>query len=101
MTLRECKPTLGSVAELTAAVVFGTLVISSPRVRADSRQTDSRIQIGYEIAPVELNLKGLNPAPVGIGSYIVNAQRLQRPRKEPLFTGTHSLGSFRAAHSVP
>jgi hypothetical protein len=34
----------------------------------------SKIQIGYTIAPVPLNLKGKNPALVGLGSYIVNAQ---------------------------
>jgi hypothetical protein len=34
----------------------------------------SKIQIGYRIAPVPLNLKGKNPALVGLGSYIVNAQ---------------------------
>jgi hypothetical protein len=35
---------------------------------------DSRIQRGFELAPVELDMKGLNPALVGVGSYIVNAQ---------------------------
>src|SRR5436190_23191508 len=34
----------------------------------------SRIQRGAEIAPVPLNMKGLNPALVREGSYIVNAQ---------------------------
>ena len=34
----------------------------------------SKIQIGYQIAPVPLNLEGKNPALVGLGSYIVNAQ---------------------------
>ena len=34
----------------------------------------SKIQIGYTIAPVPLNLKGKNPSLVGLGSYIVNAQ---------------------------
>ena len=34
---------------------------------------NSRIQIGYEIAPVPLNLAGLDPALVGLGSYIINA----------------------------
>lgn len=74
MTLRNCKSSLASVAGLTAAATFGTLISMSPHVRADSTQTDSRIQIGYNIAPVKLNVKGLNPALVGIGSYIVNAQ---------------------------
>jgi hypothetical protein len=34
----------------------------------------SKIQRGAEIAPVPLNMKGLNPALVREGSYIVNAQ---------------------------
>ena len=37
-------------------------------------QGDSQVKRGYEIAPVPLNLGGLNPALVGTGSYIVNAQ---------------------------
>ena len=34
----------------------------------------SKIQIGYAIAPVPLDLQGKNPALVGLGSYVVNAQ---------------------------
>jgi hypothetical protein len=41
---------------------------------ADGPEGDSRIQIGFRIAPVPLNLEGKNPALVGLGSYIVNAQ---------------------------
>jgi hypothetical protein len=74
MTLRQCKPGLRAVAALALAAVFVTLVTMSSRVRAGSPEGDSRIQIGYDITPVKLNLKGLNPALVGIGSYIVNAQ---------------------------
>jgi hypothetical protein len=37
-------------------------------------QGASRIQRGAQIAPVPLNMKGLNPALVREGSYIVNAQ---------------------------
>jgi len=37
-------------------------------------QGNSQIQRGYAIAPVPLNTTGLNPALVGEGSYIVNAQ---------------------------
>lgn len=74
MTLKHLKSVTASAAALTATIFAGTMMIHSPRVHADSSQTDSRIQIGYNIAPVKLNLKGLNPALVGIGSYIVNAQ---------------------------
>jgi len=35
---------------------------------------NSKIQIGFTIAPVPLDLQGKNPALVGLGSYIVNAQ---------------------------
>jgi hypothetical protein len=35
---------------------------------------ESRILKGFQIAPVKLNLRRLNPALVGLGSYIVNAQ---------------------------
>ena len=34
----------------------------------------SKIQIGFAIAPVPLDMAGKNPALVGLGSYIVNAQ---------------------------
>src|SRR5215467_12176507 len=75
MKLEPLKPVMGSAAAaLTMAVLAGTMMITSPRVHADSSQTDSRIQIGFNIAPVKLNMKGLNPALVGVGSYIVNAQ---------------------------
>src|SRR5215471_21619439 len=60
------------VAAAIALVGFGASSLTS--LRADSSNTDSRIQIGFNIAPVKLNMNGLNPALVGIGSYIVNAQ---------------------------
>lgn len=53
------------------------IVGSSPASAQGAPQGDnehSKIQIGFTIAPVPLNLKGKNPALVGLGSYIVNAQ---------------------------
>lgn len=41
--------------------------------RASTQGLDSRIAIGYEITPVQLNLRGSNRALVGLGSYLVNA----------------------------
>jgi hypothetical protein len=38
------------------------------------RNLENEIQIGFDIAPVPLNLQGKNRALVGLGSYIVNAQ---------------------------
>jgi hypothetical protein len=40
----------------------------------EGRDSESRIQTGFAIAPVSLNLQGKNRALVGLGSYIVNAQ---------------------------
>ncbi len=74
MALRQRKCILGSVAAFTVATLAGAMMVTFSPARADSSQTDSRIQIGYNIAPVTLNTNGLNPALVGIGSYIVNAQ---------------------------
>lgn len=42
--------------------------------RGHAQGLDSRVTRGMDIAPVPLNLSGLNPALVGTGSYIVNAQ---------------------------
>jgi hypothetical protein len=39
-----------------------------------SASESSRIQIGLQVAPVPLDMTGKNPALVGLGSYIVNAQ---------------------------
>jgi hypothetical protein len=61
---------VGAVAAFGVVVgvaIFGTSVQSHA-------QGASQIQRGYEIAPVPLNMTGLNPALVGLGSYIVNAQ---------------------------
>ena len=52
--------------------LFFVLSAGAQNGNSDSGEI-ARIQIGYEIAPVPLNLAGLNPALVGLGSYIVNA----------------------------
>src|SRR5215472_16842613 len=66
---------VGVVATVGAVVLAGML--SSPR-RAeaidDDERGESKIQRGFEIAPVPLNLAGKDRALVGLGSYIVNAQ---------------------------
>ena len=62
------------------AVVFCTLIVSVVFLFAGKAQggqsattgPDSRIQAGFEAAPVPLNMAGKNPALVGLGSYLVN-----------------------------
>jgi hypothetical protein len=51
-------------------VAIGAAIFSAAAVEA---QGESQVRQGYEIAPVPLNTAGLNPALVGMGSYIVNA----------------------------
>jgi hypothetical protein len=75
MTQGQRLRVLGVTAACTGVAMAGML-FSSPRGRADDRSddSDSRIEQGFEIAPVPLNLAGKDRALVGLGSYIVNAQ---------------------------
>jgi hypothetical protein len=70
MTLRQFLKPAGALAAV-GLIGFAAMSVTSPRVQADS---NSDVQIGFAIAPVQLNMKGLNPALVGKGSYIVNAK---------------------------
>src|SRR6516165_10767519 len=73
MTLVQLVKPAGAVA--TAALLcFAGLSVTSPRVRADSPESNSTVQLGFAISPVTLNMKGKNPALVGKGSYLVNAK---------------------------
>ena len=54
-------------------------------------ESDSRIQQGFAIAPVPLNLEHKNRALVGLGSYIVNAQGA--------CNACHTCPSFKPGHS--
>jgi hypothetical protein len=68
-----------------AVLTFGLMALAtrlstSPSVHAQAKAQDneiwlqeSRIQIGFEIAPVPLNLAGKDRDLVGLGSYLVNA----------------------------
>jgi hypothetical protein len=46
----------------------------SPAQVDEARGQQRKVQIGFAIAPVRLNLEGKNPVLVGLGSYYVNAQ---------------------------
>ena len=74
MTSKKVVKTAGIVAAISAIALAG-MFIRSPRVQGSEDDGDeSKIRIGFEIAPVPLNLEGKDPALVGLGSYIVNAQ---------------------------
>jgi hypothetical protein len=72
MTTQQFVKAMGAAVALVAMVLGGVLT-SSPRVKAqDNENNESRIQMGFRIAPVPLNLAGKNRALVGLGSYLVN-----------------------------
>ena len=75
MTRGQRLKVLGATLAFAAAA-FAAMFLSSPRGKAQDRgdDADSRIEQGFDIAPVPLNLEGKNRALVGLGSYIVNAQ---------------------------
>ena len=56
---------------VVAAVLISVSVSNVSRAKAESNG-DSRVQLGFAAAPVHLNMKGKNPALVGLGSYYVN-----------------------------
>ena len=62
---RHVKQGLGMALLVGAGLVWAATALTAQ---------GSKIQRGAEIAPVPLNMKGLNPALVREGSYIVNAQ---------------------------
>ncbi|MGD1091783.1 MAG: PKD domain-containing protein [Bryobacteraceae bacterium] len=71
MKATQSLKSMGAVATLTA-IVLG-VVSSSPRLLAQDPSEMLLIQQGYQIAPVPLNLAGLDPNLVGLGSFLVNA----------------------------
>jgi hypothetical protein len=83
MVLNPCEPKwrglmkkeiwlkIACTGAVVAAVLISVSVSNVPRAKAQS-SGDSRVQIGWAAVPVPLNLKGKNPAMVGLGSYLVN-----------------------------
>jgi hypothetical protein len=64
--------------------------ITSWSAVADPSDDESRIQIGFAIAPVPLNLHGRNLAQVGLGSYFVNSGGCNGCHTYPPFTAGHN-----------
>jgi hypothetical protein len=76
--LRRFAGKIAAGAAFTAIVLAGLLISSNPGHAADdgegSGDADSKVRIGFQTAPVPLNLAGKNRDLVGLGSYIVNVQ---------------------------
>ena len=69
------KMASGAIVTLGVVALTG-LLSNSPRAQAQDQRDDdeaSLVHIGFEIAPVPLNLEGKDRRLVGLGSYIVNA----------------------------
>jgi hypothetical protein len=58
---------------LSSSVASILLAVAASPVIAQDSASSSRVRIGFEIAPVPLDLRGKNRALVGLGSYLVNA----------------------------
>jgi hypothetical protein len=76
MTPGQKRKVVGATVAFTLVLGAG-MFLSSPRGRADDRddrddERDPRIEKGFDIAPVPLNLEGKNRRLVGLGSYFVN-----------------------------
>src|SRR5205814_10498434 len=77
MTNSNFIKTTGVITAFVAIIAAG-MVNSSRHVRAhdddDDEGEEAKIDRGFQIAPVPLDLLGKNRKLVGLGSYIVNAQ---------------------------
>jgi hypothetical protein len=52
--------TIGAAAAIGALALAG-MFVSSPRARGDDDSNESKVQIGFRIAPVPLHLEGTGP----------------------------------------
>lgn len=67
------KLLLASTTIVATAALLSSFKTSRVNADEDSQSEQSKIRIGFEIAPVPLNMRGKNRSLVGLGSYIVNA----------------------------
>lgn len=68
---------IAMIAVLFFGLVLSGVLLSSRRGQtydSQSENSESKVQRGFAIAPVQLDLDGKNPSLVGLGSYIVNSQ---------------------------
>jgi hypothetical protein len=68
----KAKYYYSSAVGLTTALIITGGLLDLPHVNAQNTP-DSRIERGFQIAPVPLNLDGKDRNLVGLGSYLVNA----------------------------
>lgn len=73
MTSVQGLKAVGATVALSGLLVT-SIFVSTPRGRTRDRDDDKdpRIEQGFDIAPVHLNLEGTDRNLVGLGSYLVN-----------------------------
>src|SRR3954467_6956965 len=62
------------VLSASLLVLSAIIVTQAVGTAAEDKGEGSKIRIGFDIAPVPLDMSGKNPALVGLGSYIVSAR---------------------------
>ena len=73
MNVKRMLIALAAAAAFAALLAAGSLSGTTPAYADDAGDGEqSRIRIGFEVAPVPLNMAGKDPALVGLGSYYVN-----------------------------
>jgi hypothetical protein len=61
------------ILSVSVVSILLALVASATSAIAQDTASNSRVKIGFEVAPVPLDLRGKNRGLVGLGSYLVNA----------------------------
>ncbi len=72
MSLKQLSKAMVGIGALTAAIVLAGIGSRRAEAQTDENSAESRVQQGFQIAPVPLNLAGKDHALVGMGSYLVN-----------------------------
>ena len=73
MAHREQLKTVGTAAAMAVVLAVTFTLSLTGKAANGGDDTESKIKLGFAIAPVPLNLVGKNRAQVGLGSYLVNA----------------------------
>jgi hypothetical protein len=68
------RPTALLVLMAATASLYSAMSAKAQNGNDSNDKDGSRIRMGYDLAPVQLDVAGLNPDLVGLGSYILNAQ---------------------------
>ncbi len=71
--MKMIRNALNVTALVGLVTALGAVTVAANAQTAQATHDQWRIKRGYQIAPVPLDLKGKNPALVGLGSYLVNA----------------------------